>query len=101
MLQLETVERENRRVLKMDEADRRAIERLAASSSQRTSDYMTIRATAVAAFYKYIRLPKKHWNNHMFFMSEIESPCPDYGLRARYRADVLADRDFLESTDAS
>ena len=50
-----------------------------------------LREKSVAIFRQYLRhTPKKDWGPHMKFMSEIDSPCPDYGLRRLYRDQLKA-----------
>jgi len=53
-----------------------------------------LRDEAIAIYRKHIR----EWINegnprcpYMGFMSEIDNPCPDLGLRAHYRAAIIED----------
>jgi hypothetical protein len=64
--------------------EKRAIEALACAPQYDAP----IRAEAVAIFRRHIRTPQRQWNDHMRFMSEIDSEYPDYGLRAVYRNSV-------------
>jgi hypothetical protein len=47
-----------------------------------------LRADALAIYRKYCHPQtfEDAWGDHMAFMSEMDSPCPDYGLRSILRA---------------
>lgn len=48
------------------------------------------RAAAIAAHRASIRIHGlRHGDPYFDFMSEVDNPCPDLSLRARYRAAVL------------
>lgn len=49
------------------------------------------KARAVAAFRASLRIHGlRHGDPYFDFMSEVDNPCPDMTLRARYRQAVLA-----------
>jgi hypothetical protein len=55
----------------------------------------SLRPKAVKIFHKHVCdwvKSGKGDSPHMAFMSEIDSPCPDFGLRAYYRNQLLARR---------
>lgn len=68
----------------MTDDEKRAIESLACAPQYDAP----IREEAIAIFRRHIRTPQHQWNDHMRFMSEIDSKCPDYALRAVYRNSV-------------
>lgn len=69
----------------MTDDDKRAIEKFAQHGGSGL-----VRQDAINAHRRYLRDTKKRdWNIHMKFMSEIDTPCPDYSLRAMYRKQLL------------
>ena len=71
----------------MTDEDKAAIELYARTGARHDE----IRARAIKAFRCYLLSsgPKAEWNLHMKFMSEVDTPCPDYSLRAMYRKQLL------------
>ena len=74
-------------VMNMTDEDKQAIERFACAGGT-GRDFTERRAAAVDAHRRYLHTKRHDWNLHMKFMSEVDTPCPDYGLRAMYRADL-------------
>ena len=54
-----------------------------------------MRQAAIEVHRRHLRTPKdgsnprEGWNIHMRFMSEVDTPVPDYVLRATYRKQLL------------
>ena len=73
----------------MSKDDESAIERFArAHYTNPRIDGM--RERAILAYRRYLRDTKQRdWNLHMKLMSEVDTPCPDYSLRAMYRKQLL------------
>lgn len=77
-----------RQEMQMPDADKRVIERFAATKAVGSED--ALRMAAINIFRRYVRhTPQAKWNLHMKFMSEVDSKCPDYGLRAIYRKQLI------------
>ena len=74
----------------MTDEDRLAIERYARAhyTNPRIEE---MRQAAVDAHRRNLRTPseRSNWNIHMRFMSEVDTPCPDYVLRASLRKQLL------------
>jgi hypothetical protein len=55
----------------------------------------SLRDKAIDIYRRHVRewvTGGKKGSPHLDFMSEVDSPCPDFGLRARYRFDVMFGR---------
>lgn len=76
--------------MRMERADMIAIEKFA--TGHLADERPALLKAAIEAHRKYIAVPATEWNAHMNFMSEVDNPCPDYGLRARYRKELFANR---------
>lgn len=77
--------------MNMADDDMKAIEKYAVA--RKPAD--DLRAAAITAHRRYLRDTKRYdWNIHMKFMSEVDSPCPDYTLRAMYRKQLLEQTAF-------
>ena len=76
-------------MMAMDREDEASIERYArAHYTNPRIDQM--RNDAIVAHRRYLRETKQRdWNLHMKFMSEVDTPVPDYSLRAMYRKQLL------------
>ena len=78
----------------MTDEDKKAIERYARAhyTNPRIEE---MRQAAIEAHRRNLRDPKsgenprEGWNSHMRFMSEVDTPVPDYVLRATYRKQLL------------
>lgn len=78
-----------RQEMQMRTIDKRAIEQYARAAPE-DPDIDLLRKGAREVFLFYLeREPRERWNAHMKFMSEVDSPAPDYGLRAHYRQQLL------------
>ena len=71
-------------VPEMDLIDMEKIELFAASKKEH------LRAIAIRVHRRNIPIIGVRGNDHQRFMAEVDTPSPDYQLRAEYRARVLA-----------
>jgi hypothetical protein len=71
----------------MTKTEQNVIEKFAAGDK-------SLRDTAIMVYHKYVRewaLCCRKNNPYMDFMSEIDNPCPDLGLRAMYRRKITSE----------
>ena len=70
----------------MTDEDKQTIEVYARTGARHDE----IRARAIKAYRRCLSsTPKAEWDIHMKFMSEVDTPVPDYTLRATYRKQLL------------
>ena len=72
----------------MDGPERNTIKQFAAGDQSLREDALRIFHNTIA-HCRVKKVPLPHGDVHFEFMSEIDSPCPDYGLRAMYRKQII------------
>lgn len=74
----------------MTDEDKKAIERFARAHANNPR-HGELREAAIEAHRRYLGERSRHreWNLHMKFMSEVDTPVPDYALRAMYRKQLI------------